>query len=208
MRDRFPTLIALLLLLVLVAGTWWAADYAQRSIAVDPPRRLTHEMDSWSRNFVMLRTDPAGIPINRLEGDYLQHFPDDDSYDIETPRAFGVQPDTPVTVATSKTATMDKGGSRMVMNGDAHVHRKADAERDALDVRSQSLTVLPDDNVVETALPAQVTQGRSVMNGTGMHYDNNSRQLQVFSSSDVTIDGAQTRRRNATTLPPSTPRQP
>ena len=44
MKERFPSLIALFLLLVLVTSSWWAADYAQRAIQVDPPRRLTHEM--------------------------------------------------------------------------------------------------------------------------------------------------------------------
>lgn len=194
MREKFPSLVALALLFVLVAATWWAADYADRALAIDPPARKTHEMDSWARNFVMLRTDPSGLPINRLEGDLARHYPDDDSYDIEKPRAVGMQPGNPVTVGTSDTAVMDQKGARIVMKGNAHIHRPADAERQELDVRSEQLTILPNSDEVFTDLPAQVTQGRSRMNGTGMRYNNKTRQLQVFSSSDVEIAGEDMRR--------------
>jgi len=201
MKERFPSLIALFLLVALVVGTWWAADYAQRAIQVDPPRRLTHEMDAWTRNFVMLRTDATGKPINRLEGDYAEHFPDDDSYHITAPRAIGQQEGNPITVGISKTAVMEAGGKRIVMNGDAHVHRQPDARNDPLDVRSQQLIILPDDDVVYTRLPAQVLKGSSRMNGTGMHYDNKTRQLRVSSSTDVEISGSEGRNRSGGRTP-------
>jgi len=193
-KERFPSIVAFCLLIALVAGTWWAADYADRSLPVAPPARNTHEMDGWSRNFVMLRSDETGLPVNRLEGEYAMHFPDNDSYDITAPRAIGIQPGSPPTIGVSKTAVMDQNGNRIIMSGDAHIHRPADAERQALDVRSQQLTILPDEDVVFTDLPAQVTQGRSRMNGTGMRYNNKTRQLQVFSSSDVEIAGQDTAR--------------
>lgn len=196
MKERFPSLIALFLLCALVVGTWWAADYAQRAIPVDPPRRLTHEMDSWARNFVMLRTDPPGKPINRLEGEYAEHFPDDDSYHVTSPRAVGQQASNPITVGTSKTAIMEQGGARIIMNGDAHVHRQQDARNETLDVRSQQLIILPDDDVVYTELPAEVLKGRSRMNGTGMHYNNKTQQLRVSASTDVEIAGTAGRQRS------------
>ena len=204
MKERLPTLIALFLLVSLVISTWWAADYAQRAIPIDPPRRITHEKDAWSRDFVMLRTDAQGKPINRMEGVYGEHFPDDDSYHVVSPRAIGQQANNPVTVAVSKTAIMEEGGKRVVMNGDAHVHRNGDANNDALDVRSQQLILIPDDDLVFTDLPAQVIKGNSRMNGSGMRYNNKTRQLEVHASTDVEIAGSESRRQNAG---PSTPNQ-
>jgi len=193
MKERAPALIAILLLLALVLGTWWAADYAQRAIPIDPPRRITHEPDSWARNFVMVRTDENGMAINRLEGDQMHHFPDDDSYEITVARAVGQQPGSPVTIGTSDIAIMDQDGARIVMQGNAHVHRMPDAENQPLDVTSERLTLLPDDNIVETSLPALVVHGKSTMNGKGMRYDNNTRQLRVFSATDVKISGTESR---------------
>lgn len=189
MKDRLPALIAVALLLVLVLTTWWAADYAQRAVTIEPPRRITHEPDSWSRNFVMVRTDASGVPINRIEGEYMQHYPDDDSYEVTKARAVGQQVGTPMTIATSNTAIMEKAATRIVMNGDAHVHRVAYEDRGPLDVTSEQLIVLPDEEIVYTDLPALVVQGNSTMHGKGMRYDNKTRVLQVFSASDVKIAG-------------------
>ena len=189
MKERVPAFIAVALLIILVIATYWAADYAQRSIPIDPPRRITHEPDSWADNFVMIRTDPAGVAINRLEGVSMQHFPDDDSYEISEAKAVGQQPNSPITIGTSRTAVMDQDGSRVIMRGDAHLHRVADKDRAALDVKSDQLTLMPDEDVVFTDLPALVVNGNSTMNGKGMRYDNKTRTLQVFSASDVKISG-------------------
>lgn len=197
MKERFPSLIALFLLLALVLGTWWAADYTQHAVPTDPPRRLTHEMDAWSRNFVMVRTGEDGKPINRLEGDYGEHYPDDDSYVVTDPRAVGLRPNTPITIATSETATMYEGGKRIVMDKNAHMHRQPDADTPPLDVRSEQLVLLPDDDTISTTLPALVTRGQSRMNGTGMRYNNKTRQLEVFSSTNVEIAPADTQHAGA-----------
>lgn len=187
MKERVPALVAIALLIFLVIGTWWAADYTQRAVSIEPPRRITHEPDAWSRNFVMVRTDAQGVAINRIEGDYLQHFPDDDSYEVQQARATGQRADSPVTVGTSNIAIMDRDGTRIIMRGDAHLHRQPYDDRPALNVSSEELILLPDEDVAYTDLPAVVVNGKSTMVGTGMRYDNGKRTLQVFSSSDVRI---------------------
>ena len=197
MKDRLPSIVAILLLISLVIGTWWAAEYAQRAVPIDPPRRITHEPDHWASHFVLIRSDEQGLVVNRLEGDYLEHFPDTDSYEITMARAIGQQPASPLTVATSDKAVMDQDGSRVVMTGNAHVHRQADPENQALDVKSDVLTILPDEDVVYTDHPALVVHGNSTMNGKGMRYDNRTRQLQVYSSTDVKISGQDTQERRA-----------
>lgn len=195
MKDRLPSVVALMLLTCLVIGTWWAADYAQRAVPIDPPRRVTHEPDHWAANFVLIRSDESGMAVNRLEGDYLEHFPDDDSYEIQQARAIGQRPGSPLTIATSDTAVMDQDGARVVMTGNAHVHRLEDSENPPLDVKSDVLVIFPDEDLITTDHPALVVHGNSTMNGKGMRYDNKTRQLQVYSSSDVKISGQDTQER-------------
>lgn len=207
MKERMPALIAVALLITLVVGTWWAADYARRSIPIDPPPRLTHEPDSWAKQFVMVRTDPQGVAINRLEGIYMEHFPDDDSYEITEARAVGQRPGSPITIGTSDIAIMDQGGDRITMNGNAHIHRQPGPDSAPLDVKSEQLILLPQQDVVYTDLPALVVNNKSTMNGTGMRYDNATRQLQVFSATDVKISGEDSRSRRSSSTG-STKEQP
>jgi len=190
MKDRLPALVALALLVTLTILTWWAADYAQRAIAVDPPARFTHEPDAWGERIVMLRTDEGGLPVNRLEGDYMEHFPDDDSYEVREPRATGLRADNPVTLGTARQATIDQNGARVTLNGQARLTRAADGARAALVVASEQLVILTDQDVVQTSLPARVTQGASRMDGVGMRYDNRTRQLDILADADVKIAGA------------------
>jgi len=197
MKDRLPSVVAILLLTALVIGTWWAAEYAQQAVPIDPPRRITHEPDHWASQFVLIRSDEQGMVINRLEGEYLEHFPDTDSYEVTKARAIGQQPGSPLTVATADTAVMDHEGTRVVMTGDAHVHRRADAENPPLDVKSEVLTILPDEDVVYTDHPALVVHGNSTMNGKGMRYDNSTRQLEVYAATDVKISGQDTQDRRS-----------
>ena len=188
MRERLTSTVALGLLLVLVVGTWWAADYAQRAIPIDPPRRLTHEMDSFIDRFVMVRVNAQGVAEARLEGPRAVHYPDDDSYEITTPRAVSQRPDRSITVATARTAIMDQAGDRIRLVGDVRLDRHNDDDSPDLRIETPELTLLPEHDIAFTDEPAVITRADgSRMSGVGMHYDNQSRVLRVQSESRVKI---------------------
>ncbi len=187
MKERFAIIVSLVILTSLVMGTWWAADYSQRAVEIDPPVRLTHERDHWAKKIVVVRTDEKGLVIHRLEGDLMEHFPDDKSYDVIRPRAFGLKANNPLTIATSRTATVFDEGDRIVMKGDAVLLRLADPEHQPLNFRSDEVTMLIKKDLAYTDLPAVATSGRSRMSGTGMRYNNATQQLDVFKSTDVEI---------------------
>jgi len=189
LRERLPGLMAAALLLALVVATWWAADYAQRAVPLDPPRRLTHEPDAWARQFVMLRSDAQGVAINRLEGQAMQHYPDDDSTEITQARAVGRQLDAPILIGTSDMAILDQDGERLTLRGNAHVHRNADAQTPSLQIDSDVLTLWIAQDVVSTDAPAIVMRGASVLRGTGMRYDNKTKVLEVHSTVDARMAG-------------------
>jgi len=197
LRERLPGLMAAILLSALVLATWWAADYAQRAVTLDPPRRFTHEPDAWAGRFVMLRSDPQGLAINRMEGERMQHYPDDDSAEITQARATGRQADAPVITATSDVAVLDQDGDRVTMQGNARVHRSADAQAPAMQIDSDALTLLISEDVVLTDAPAVVVRGHSVMRGTGMRYDNKTKTLAIQSAVDVRIAGRDQRQADA-----------
>ena len=188
MRDRLTSAIAGVLLLALVGGTWWASDYARRSIPVDPPRRLTHEMDTFIESFVMMQIDETGMPAARLEGPRAEHFPDDDSYEVHSPRAISQRPDRSVTVATAQRGVMNGEGTQIVMRGDVRFEREPYTDEPGLTINSEEVTLLPEEDVVKTDLPAVITrEDGSQITGTGMHYDNRTRQLQIASDARVKI---------------------
>lgn len=187
MKERFALFISFGILFVLVASTWWAAEYAQRAVDIDPPSRLTHEPDNWAKSMVLVRTDAQGQVISRLEGDLMEHFPDDNSYEIIKPRAFALREQNPLTIATSRKAFIYDDGDKIVLRGDAVLLRLGDAERQPLNFRSDEITMLVKQDITYTDLPAVAISGRSRMNGVGMRYNNATQELDVLKSTDVDI---------------------
>lgn len=188
MKDRLPTVASTLILLALVVGTWIAAEHTMQAVELEAAAKKTHEPDSWGRNLVTVRTDEQGMPVSRLLGDYMEHFPDDDSYDIVAPRAINVPKDNPITQGTALNATVYDEGNRIIMKGDAVLRRiPTEDDRDPLIVESELITILVEEDVAYTDLPAVAQDGRTRLSGTGMHYDNQTGELRVQRSTDVVI---------------------
>lgn len=187
MKDRFPTIASIVILTGLVIGTWFAAEYTQRAVELEAPAKVTHEPDSWGKMMIMLRTSEDGLAVSRIEGDYMEHFPDDDSYDIHEPRALSIKPEQPVLVGTSKIATLLDDGNRIVMKKDAVVLRLPNETTEPLNVSSEQITLIMDQDLAYTDLPATAVRNRSTLKGVGMRYDNKTGELKVLDSTDVEI---------------------
>lgn len=187
MKERLPAFIALFLLLGLVLTTWWAADYAQRAVPVDPPAKITHEPDAWMGRFVMFSSDEHGNAINRLEGDTLRHYPDDDSYEVDNAHMIGQHPGNPRTTGSADLAIMLDNNTKVIMRGNAHLYRFPTEQDSQLDVKSEELIIYPDKDIITTDKPADVVQGNSRMKGRGMNYNNATRLLEVYSNTDLKI---------------------
>lgn len=195
MKERFSFLFSLFIMLLLVIGTWWAADYTQRAVEIDPPSKATHEPDTWAKHFVLVRTSETGMTINRLEGDYLEHFPDNKSYEIQYPRAYGIRPDKPVMVGTSKLGVVFDEGKRIVLKGDAVLLRVGDNDNVPLNFSSQEIIMLPDEEITYTDLRGVAVSGRHTMTGVGMRYNNATQQLEVSKDTDVVVAPRDDRKR-------------
>ena len=79
------------------------------------------------------------------------------------------------------------GNNKVIMRGNAHLHRYPTEQDSQLDVKSEELIIYPQDDIITTDKPADVVQGNSRMKGRGMHYNNATRVLEVYSNTDMTI---------------------
>lgn len=196
MKERLPALIALFMLFGLVGITWWAADYADRVFPVEEEVEVDEDPDAWTSAFTMLQSDEKGLPVTRLDGTQLRHYPHDDSYQIDQPELISQRPDSPRVIASSDIAYAYDDITLIHMKGNGHVHRFATAENSALDITSEKLIVHPEEDIIETDEPAIVIQGSSRLVGDGMQYNNNTRKLDVYANSGVRISPRDTPKSN------------
>jgi lipopolysaccharide export system protein LptC len=187
MKERFPTVASIVILVTLVIGTWFAAEYTKQAVDLDASSKHTDEPDSWGRVMTMVRSDESGFAVTRIEGTYMEHFPIDDSYEIIQPRAMSLRPEQPPLMGVAQFARVLDDGNRIVMKQDAVVLRLPTESTDPLNITSEEITMLVQQDVAYTDLPALAVRSRSTLRGIGMRFDNRTGELKVYDSTDVEI---------------------
>lgn len=187
MKERFPTVASVVILTALVIGTWFAAEYTKQAVELNAPAKQSNDPDSWGRVITMIRSDESGFAITRIEGQYMERFPMDDSYEITHPRAMSLRPEQPALMGVAQFATVLDEGNRIVMREDAVLMRLPTESTDPLNITSQEITMLVEQNIAYTELPALAVRSRSTLKGVGMRFDNKTGELKVFDSTDVEI---------------------
>lgn len=187
MKDKIPAIVAIAILLLLLLGTRWAVEYAEKSIPIDPPAPKNNTPSAISGNFVMLTSDENNHPDMRLEGKHFRYFSDDESYEFDDPKSISQKVDQPRMTGTADLARLTDDGDTVKLTGNAHLHRVATEDESQLDIYSEELYIYPNRDFVESFVPTTVVQGKSTLKGTGMTYNNKTRQLHVTSRTDATL---------------------
>jgi len=170
MKDRAASLFPLAMLVLLAALTFWL----NRVIQGDNPRGpLRHDADYWVERFEVRRFDFDGKLQNTLAADGLVHYPDDDTTVVTTPHLTYHQ-QAPSEVF-ARMAYVGRDGKEIDLVDDVKVirHGATDETRPTV-LETKTLKVFPDDEKGHTNDPVVITQGMSVMHGTGLDIDNRS----------------------------------
>jgi len=183
MRKRTAHLWRLLLtigLFVLLAfGSFWLVEVVNQhgqDMQADSHR---NEPDYIINNFSLVRLSKTGQPSYIVSGDKLTHHPADDSSDIDKPIVRGLDGDQPPLHIHAERGHIDQNNSRVQLYENVHVEREGTAAIQPLTLKTQQLTVFPDDETMETALPVRLTVGDSVATGVGMKANNGTRQIHM-----------------------------
>jgi lipopolysaccharide export system protein LptC len=172
--QRFYPLIALSLL---AAATIWL----ERSTRIDDEKAASgprHEPDLMVQAFTWRRFDKTGGEQYELTGSRLIHFSDDDSSVIARPHLVFTGQGRPLTM-TSDQGTVFEQGKRVLLEGDVQIQRAADGQHAAMNFRSPTLTVWPDDERAETRSPLVLTQGPTTIHARAMEAQNLIGELQL-----------------------------
>ncbi|MCX7148824.1 MAG: LPS export ABC transporter periplasmic protein LptC [Rhodocyclales bacterium] len=170
MKDRTASLFPLAMLLLLAALTFWL----NRVIEGDNPRGpQRHDPDYWVERFEVRRFDIDGKLQHTVIADNLLHYPDDDTTIVTTPHiTYHQQPPTEI---FARMAYIGRDGKEVDLVDEVQVIRNGatdDSRPTVLETRT--LKVFPDDERGHTNDPVVITQGMSVMHGTGLDIDNRS----------------------------------
>ncbi|NEX61322.1 LPS export ABC transporter periplasmic protein LptC [Noviherbaspirillum galbum] len=177
---RFLLLLAPVIALAL--GSFWLLEVLRRSAGEATPDKVRVEPDFYIDKFSYVKLAPDGRAQYHFAGERLTHNPRDDSYDIRNPviRTTGKSA-SPMSIRSDR-AHVSNDNSEVHMYDHVQMDRPATADGRPLQLRSDYLLVLPDDDVMKTDKPVVITSGEAVLNGVGMVANNATRELRLLNN--------------------------
>jgi lipopolysaccharide export system protein LptC len=170
MIHRLAAVAPMVFLIILAAASFWLERAVQPGPVLQSNTR--HDPDFWAENVTARRYGPDGKLQNTLTARRLTHYPDDDTTVVENPQlSYHRVP--PVTVTSAK-GLIGKDGKEVALLGSAVISRGGRDKTPPTHFTTEVLTVLPDEETAFSRHPVTISQGRSVIHGSGMHTDSRS----------------------------------
>ena len=187
MRDRITAIIAVLLLALLAATTYWYSQSTRIGGLSNPVSR--EGPDVVVDGATLTQFDAQGRATNKLIGDRVTHYPSDDRVEVIRPRMISLRADQPQLDARANHARVEDGGARVVLTGDVTVIRAAGKDGEPpMRLSTERLVALPDVEQFSTDAPAEIERGGSRINSVGMDYDNIKRTVKFRSKVRGTVE--------------------
>ena len=183
--DKASLYLPVLIMGLLALGTWWLVRNAPKPVASGVEKVAKHEPDYFLKDFVIKNFEASGRLKNRLAGTTGEHFPDNDTLQIDAPRMLSITPDGRRTLGQSQRALSNGDGSEVQMFGEAVIHREpvvASATQKAapaMQIESEFLQIWPNDERVSTNKPVVMTRGGDRFTGDSMKYTHLDQILEM-----------------------------
>jgi lipopolysaccharide export system protein LptC len=136
--NRYAIIAGLAALAVL---SWWLPwRLADRGADVDI--EIRHEPDYTIENFTAIAMDASGWRKHELRAARLDHYPDDDTVELDKPYLVQYSPNGPPTHTRADHGTTTSDGKEILMRGNVRVTRGSASQQPAGEVVAQEMRVI------------------------------------------------------------------
>jgi lipopolysaccharide export system protein LptC len=171
------SLFPLLLVGVLAGITFWLQSISQGP-AGDRSGRYRHDPDFIIDTFSVRSFGSAGTLQHTLSATRMLHYPDDDTTTVIAPHV--IFHASPPTRLSAEQALVSKDAKQVRLERNVRMVRGGDGGGLPIEATSERLDVLPDLETASTDTPVTITQGRSVVTGSGLIADNKTKQTTLL----------------------------
>lgn len=183
-RGGLGAVFPLLIMLLLAMLTLWLARTSGLAGLAGPALENV-EPDYIVEKFTLIRLSDTGQPRYALSADKMIHLPADDTSLLTRPALRQIQPGQPEVRISADRGVIVSGGEVAHLRDNVEVFRAAEAPKggkgtsEAMRVTTTYLRVMPDQDRADTPDRVRIEQGLSILNGTGMDFDNRYRRFQL-----------------------------
>jgi lipopolysaccharide export system protein LptC len=180
MLPRSAIFFPLILATALAIITFWInLTVEQQGPKIDGSNR--HDPDYTMNNFVTTQTDVTGKLRYVLAAAEMVHYPDDDSTVLQRPRFTQYTTNKPYTQIEGLRAYVSSDGEEVELVDNVKVVRQAFEDKGEMQVSTEKLIILPNQDLVKTNSPVVITQApKTVIHATGMIYDKKKQTVTLY----------------------------
>jgi lipopolysaccharide export system protein LptC len=189
--DRFRIWLGVVLLaLVVLASFWILKTLRQNGDEANARSSMRSEPDYYVERFNFIRLPNNGQANVSIVGDKLTHYPRSDDLEIQQARITSFSPDkSPMYIRALRAVIEQKSNQtspirehdQIHLLGDVQVDRPATSTSSFMQLTSDYLLVLPDENTMKTDTAVTMITATSEVHAVGMTADNNTQQVQLLS---------------------------
>ena len=185
--HRWRIIFTMLGAVVVALGSFWLLEVMNKNGQDIEASKHLDEPDYFITNFSMVRMDLTGKPSYIVSGTKLTHYPADDSSDIDQPFVRKISPGVPPLNMTAELAHIDQNNTRLQLSRNVVIDRVAGPTTQNMTLKTEALTIFPDEERMESAVPVDLLSGRSHVTGVGLKANNASSVVEVPSSVRIVI---------------------
>lgn len=185
MRRSHPLRLVLILapLIALALGSFWLFEVVRRASEDAFPAPQRKEPDFYVENFDFVKVVKASGKVQyHIAGEKLVHHPVDDSYSVVAPVVSKLDEGQPPLKVRSERAVINSDYSEVHMYDNVHINRPKSPQNEAMQLITDYLLVLPDEDAMKTPNPVEITYGASKLTGTGMYTNNATREFHLMNN--------------------------
>ena len=191
--HRWRLLIIMSIGVVFALGSFWLVQLANIADSDMQASLRRNEPDYIVDNFSFVRMTPEGQPRYIISGTKLTHRPVDDASEIEHPAVQSLSADQPPMLMHAQHARVDHANTQVHLLGGVNIERAAAPNAQYLSLKTEQLTILPDDDVMQTDQPVDMTIDKATAQGVGLLANNATRQIHLGGRGKIIYPPAQAR---------------
>jgi lipopolysaccharide export system protein LptC len=159
--------IPVALLLAFAIGTVWLLHKINVNERTEDSGSA-HTPDYFVEDFLMTTMDDGGSPKRRVHAEFMAHFPDTDTKELEKPHLIMFHPTRPPWHVRSSRASISADDNEIALLGEVYIWRENAEHLTEFEIETQDLTVFADAQYGETDKPVIIRTPQSESRGIGM----------------------------------------
>jgi len=176
--HRWRLLVLMLSAVFCAFGSFWLVQVMQGEDNT-PGGSAGNEPDYIIDNFSWVRMSETGKPRYVISGERLTHHPVDNTALVDKPVVQSLTVEHPPMTMTAEHALVSQNQNQIDLTGNVDIKRPAGAKSEPLRIRTEALTVLPDEDIVKTDKAIEMQLGASSVAGIGMLANNATQQVHL-----------------------------